>query len=171
MSKRRKLLFPILFLLLALACLAMGILLLRSSWKEGSRERIAEEEGALQGMLPGMSEDEIIAELNRRVTESQLAISINSVLEFETGESEGELRIENSAKNHYKMVVEMNRNDTGELIYRSGGIRPGFFLEKDRLDVVLSKGEYPVTVHFKAYDDEDRYVGEANAETIIRIRN
>ena len=169
--KKRNLLFPVLTALLAVVCLAMGVLLLRNSWKKGEEHRIVEDSGALQGMLPGMSEDEIIAELNRRVSESQLAISINSVLEFEDGTSEGQMRIENSAKNHYTMVVEMYLKDTGEQIYQSGGIKPGYFLEKDRLDTVLPKGEYPVTVTFKAYDEKDQYIGEANAETKIRIRS
>ena len=170
-KKRKNLLFPVLTALLAVSCFVMGLLLLRGSWKPLESQRIAEETGALQGMLPGMSEDEIRAELNRRVSEGELAISINSTLEFETGESEGLLRIENSEKNHYTMVVEMYLNDTGERIYQSGGIKPGYFLEKARLDQVLDKGDYPVTVHFKAYDEEGSYIGEANAETVVKILN
>lgn len=168
---KRHILLPVLTALLALVCLGMGVYLIKSSWKPEAVQKIAEEEGALQGMLPGMSEDEIRAEMNRRVSESELAISINSTLEFENGSSEGQLRIENSAGNHYRMVVEMYLNETGEMIYQSGGIKPGYFLEKDRLDVVLEKGDYPVTVHFKAYDDNDNYVGEANAETVVKILN
>ena len=168
---RRKLIFPVLTGLLAAACLIMGVVLLRGSWKPVESRELAEESGALQGMLPGMSPEEIKEELNRRVSEGELAISINSVLEFETGTSEGLIRIENSAKNHYTMVVEMYLNDTGEMIYRSGGIKPGYFLEKARLDTELAQGDYPVTVHFKAYDEEDNYMGEANAETVVRILN
>ena len=171
MNKKRTMIFPVLTGLLAAACLVMGVVLLRGSWKPAESREIAEESGALQGMLPGMSADEIQAELNRRVSEGELAISINSVLEFETGASEGLLRIENSAKNHYTMVVEMYLNDTGERIYQSGGIKPGYFLEKARLDQELPQGDYPVTVHFKAYDEKDDYMGEANAETIVRILN
>ena len=170
-KKKRSLIFPLLTGLLAAACLIMGVLLLRGSWKPAESREIAEESGALQGMLPGMSADEIKEELNRRVAEGELAISINSVLEFETGASEGFVRIENSAKNHYTMVVEMYLNDTGERIYQSGGIKPGYFLEKARLDRELPQGDYPVTVHFKAYDEGDNYMGEANAETIVRILN
>lgn len=170
-SKKRNLVFPILTGLLAVACLIMGVVMLRGSWRATESREIAEETGALQGMLPGMSADEIQAELNRRVSEGELAISINNTLEFETGESEGLIRIENSEKNHYTMVVEMYLNDTGERIYQSGGIKPGYFLEKARLDQVLEKGDYPVTVHFKAYDEEGSYMGEANAETVVRILN
>lgn len=169
--KNRRMLLPVMTVVLSLICLILGGALLAKSWKGETVQKIAEEEGALAGMLPGMSADEIQAELDRRVSENQLAISINSTLEFENGTSEGDIRVENSAKNHYMMVVEMYLNETGELIYRSGGIRPGYFLEKDRLDVELEKGDYPVTVHFKAYDDDNNYMGEANAETTIHIRN
>jgi len=171
MKTSKKLIVPVLTGLLAVACLIMGIILLRGSWKPAESRKITEESGALQGMLPGMSEDEIRTELNRRVSEGELAISINNTLEFETGESEGLLRIENSVKNHYTMVIEMYLNDTGERIYQSGGIKPGYFLEKARLDKVLEQGDYPVTVHFKAYDEEDTYIGEANAGTVVRILN
>ena len=43
--------------------------------------------------------------------------------------------------------------------------------EKACLDKELEKGDYPVTVHFKAYDEEDNYMGEANAKTVVRILN
>ena len=78
----------------------------------------------------------------------------------------------NTKNNHYLMVVEMERKDTGERIYQSGAMEPGNYLEQDRLDVDLPKGDYEVSIHFKNYDAKsEEYVGEAVTENVVHILN
>lgn len=137
-----------------------------------SWETLKKDDKAQMGLLPGMTEEQVREEMDRKVDESMFAIGINSRLEFEDGKSEGLIRIENSPGNHYRMQVEMYRKDNDELIYQSGMIAPGAYIEKDKLDVELKKGEYPVKVIFHAYHKEQEdHVGQAELETLVIIKN
>lgn len=71
-----------------------------------------------------------------------------------------------------KLVVEMIRKDTSETIYQTGAMDPGNYLEQDRLDVDLPKGDYPVSIHFRNYDRKsEQFVGEAVTENVVHILN
>ncbi len=167
-DKKRK---WILIVLLILLCLGAGGYYFMHSWLPEDN-RLAREKDAKEGFLPGMSEEEIQQMLNEKVAEGSVQISINSELIFRDGRSKGEIRVENSRNNHYLMVVEFIRKDTSELIYKSGAMEPGNYLEEARLDVDLAAGEYPVYVHFKNYDlKSEEFVGEAVAESVIHVLN
>ena len=150
-------------------CLCAGAWLFIASWKDDD-ERLARERDAQEGYLPGMTRDEIQKMMDDKVAEGSVQININSELVFENGRSKGLVRIVNTKNNHYLMVVEMERKDTGERIYQSGAMEPGNYLEKDKLDVDLPKGDYPVRIRFKNYDPKsEEYIGEAVAESVVHV--
>ena len=156
-------------LLILLLCLCAGAWLFLASWKADD-ERLARERDAQEGYLPGMTRDEIQKMMDDKVAEGSVQININSELVFENGRSKGLVRIVNTKNNHYLMVVEMERKDTGERIYQSGAMEPGNYLEKDKLDVDLPKGDYPVRIRFKNYDPKsEEYIGEAVAESVVHV--
>lgn len=158
----------LLLLLLLLLC-GMGWYIYQNNQE---KEGLPRQRNAEMGYLPGMSEAEIQAEMEKKVAESELAISINSQLNFPSGNEQGFIRIENNANNHYLLMVEMYRNDNNEMIYQSGAIEPGFYLEKDKLLINLKKGVYPVTVKFKAYHvATEAFIGEAQANSEVIIEN
>ena len=129
------------------------------------------DDAAVDGNLEGMSEREIRELMQNKVDESMLAISINTSPEFPDGASRGTLRIENNASNRYNMTVAIVRDDTGEMIYQSAGIRPGQMIEEDKLDMDLEKGDYPCTATFTAYETENNTpMGEAAAKLTIRVK-
>lgn len=129
------------------------------------------DDAAVNGNLEGMSQREIEELMQNKVEESMLSISINTTPEFPDGASPGTLRIENSAANRYNMTVLIVRDDTGETIYQSAGIRPGQMIEEDKLDVQLAKGDYPCTATFTAYETENNTaMGEAAARLTVRVK-
>ena len=133
-----------------------------SVWRESGMPRRA--------ICRGMTRDEIQKMMDDKVAEGSVQININSELVFENGRSKGLVRIVNTKNNHYLMVVEMERKDTGERIYQSGAMEPGNYLEKDKLDVDLPKGDYPVRIRFKNYDPKsEEYIGEAVAESVVHV--
>ena len=147
-KKRKPSFLPVILICAAvLAAVGVGAWYWMSSRGGGFRF----DEAAVNGNLEGMSEREIREMMQNKVDESMLAISINTTPEFPDGGSPGTLRIENSATNRYNMTVSIARDDTGEVIYQSDGIRPGQMIEEDTLDVKLVKGEYPCTATFTAY--------------------
>lgn len=149
--------------------LAVGTMFFIFAWQE-KEAGLARERDAQEGFLPGMTRDEIQKMMDEKVEEGSIQININSDLTFADGGSEGLVRIVNTKNNHYLLVVEFIRKDNGESVYRSGAMEPGHYLEKDRLDVDLPKGDYPIEIHFKNYNiKSEEYVGEAVAESILHI--
>lgn len=165
---RKKIIIIIIFIVLLL--LGGGYYFVHSWLPEDNK--LAREKDAKEGFLPGMTQEEIQKMMDEKVAEGSVQISINSQLIFKDGKSKTDIRIENSRNNHYLMVVEIYRKDNQQLIYKSGAMEPGNYLEKARLDVDLPAGEYPVQVHFKNYDIKtEEFVGEAIAESTVNILN
>lgn len=114
----------------------------------------------------------IIASLNQKVEAGMIRISMNTTPYFHTGTSKGNLMIVNEEVNHYPQVVEISRNDTGELIYRSGAIPVGSKIEAAKLDIPLSVGTYECTALFYNVDpDNGSYLGCAGAVIAVTILN
>ena len=103
---------------------------------------------ATEGGWDEADTDEIIAGLNEKVEEGMINISMNTSPVFADGTSAGSLMIVNEEVNNYPQVVEISRDDTGELIYRSGAIPVGSKIEAAKLSVDLDPGTYkPYPLH------------------------
>ncbi|MEG2189661.1 MAG: hypothetical protein RRY08_07485, partial [Christensenella sp.] len=128
---------------------------------------------AAMGQLPYKSEEEVQAAINSVVEDGMFNISINSTPSFENGNAEGTLGIENIPANRYLMQVNITLDDTGEMIYESGLIEPGYFIESAKLKVPLARGIYPATAIFTAIDpnDERDTVGTGSAKIVISVQN
>ena len=124
------------------------------------------------GQYEGKTQEEIQAELDKIVEEGMFNISIVSSVAMENGESEAELRIENIEANHHLMSVEITRDDTGEVLYTSGLIEPGYHIQSVPFNSVLPKGVYPATAVFTAYDMQtEEPIGQAAAKISITVEN
>lgn len=160
--KNRKKILPVLLLLMAVG---LGVWFFLG--KDGFRFDSAAEDGTLDGM----SEAQIQAMLDEKLSESMLAISINSSPVFKDGKSKGTLRIENAPNNRYNMKVRITMNSDGKEIYHSDAIKPAQVIKEDYLDVELKKGTYPCTATFEAYDSEtNEKAGEASAKLNIKVK-
>lgn len=114
--------------------------------------------------------DEIIAGLNEKVEEGMINISMNTSPVFADGTSKGSLMIVNEEVNNYPQVVEISRDDTGELIYKSGAIPVGSKIESAKLSVDLDPGTYKCTALFYNVDpDTGDYLGCAGAVVTVTV--
>ena len=120
--------------------------------------------GAVEGGWTEADTESIVANLNEKVEEGMINISMNTSPNFLNGTSEGNLMIVNESINRYPQVVEIIRNDTGEVIYKSGGIPVGSKIEAAKLLVDLDKGVYECTAMFYNVDpNTGAYLGCAGA--------
>lgn len=127
---------------------------------------------AEQGHLSGMTEAELMEQMQRIADASQFSFKINARPVFKDGDSEGNLRIENPGYNIYPMVVQITLDDTGEVIYDSGGILPDQHINNAKLSKSLSKGAYAATADLYAYDpDTLEYQGQSAVKLTITIEN
>ena len=127
---------------------------------------------AEEGGLAHRSEEEIRAELNEKVAQGMINISMNTSPVFENGSAEGNLLIVNSERNNYPQIVTIVRKDTGEEIYRSGGIPVGSKIERARLDADLPAGTYECVAYFNNVDPETGdFLGTAGAEIVLTVQH
>lgn len=127
---------------------------------------------AIEGGWDNLSPEEIAARLNEKVAEGMINISMNTAPYFESGDAEGNLMIVNETVNNYPQMVEIVRNDTDELIYKSGAIPVGSKIERAKLMVELEAGTYDCTAFFHNLDpDTGDILGTAGAVITITIKN
>lgn len=127
------------------------------------------DENAVAGQRETRTTEEIQAELNKRVEEAMLTISINLTPVFADGSSEGLLRIVNEKVNKYPQMVEIYRIDNKELVYKSGLIPVDSRVDYDKLLVDLDKGEYPCVAYISSIGVNGEELGKAGAEMLIKI--
>lgn len=85
---------------------------------------------------------------------------------------ECEARIENLPENENSVRVSVVRSATGEVLYQSGLIDPGHYLEYVKLDTRLKEGWYPCRVMWEFYKpDTQEPVGKAAQSAVLIVQN
>ncbi len=129
---------------------------------------IVYDDGAVVGGWNEADTDKIVENLNEKVEEGMINISMNTSPNFANGTSAGNLMIVNENINRYPQIVEITRNDTNEVVYKSGAIPVGSKIETAKLSVDLNAGTYECTAMFYNVDpNTGNYLGCAGA--IINI--
>mgnify|MGYP004561223005 FL=1 len=100
------------------------------------------------GILPDVDSDVHI----KYVPEGEIRYLINKRIVFESSYSLGNVMLENPEACGYDIKFIVYKDD-GEMIYTSPLIKPGQYLEKDKLSAVLSPGEYNCSYSAQAYSD------------------
>lgn len=109
-------------------------------------------------------------ELNNAVEEGMLAFSINATPFMKNGSGTANLLVENPPGNTKRFTITIQRDDTGETVYKSGYLDPEQYIDDVPLDVVLPRGEYPCTAYFDAYRiSDDAYIGRAGAQITLYV--
>ena len=141
--------------LLVLLIIAAAVFLLRSC-TDGKTPDLAPggivyDPGAVEGGWNEADTDKIVDALNEKVEQGMINISMNTTPTFQNGSSAGNLMIVNESVNNYPQVVEIHRNDTGEVIY-------------------LDAGTYECTALFYNVDpDSGEYLGCAGAVITVTV--
>lgn len=127
---------------------------------------------AEEGGWEDLSQEEIEANLNEKVAQGMINISMNTSPVYADGTSEGNIMVVNETINHYPQRVEFIRNDTQEVIYTSDAIAVGSKIEAATLDVDLEPGQYECTALFHNLDPVSGTVlGTAGAIIYITVQN
>lgn len=172
-SKKRKKKLIIQAFLFAIIIIILILLLIKCAYnytKENNNQD--RDPAARMGQIDGKTEAEIQEELDRVVLEGRLIISINTEIEMDNGKAFAPLKIENVPNNHFLIKVAITLDNTGETVYTSGFIEPNYHIQTARLSKVLSKGNYPATATFFAYDMEtEQYIGQQKVKVNIIVNN
>lgn len=124
------------------------------------------------GKRTDVTQEEVVEELNRKVSDGMITISMNLAPVFTDGRSKGNLLIVNEESNNYPQIVYIVRKDTGVEIYRSGGIPVGSKIERAKLAVDLPAGTYECVAYFNNADPETgAFLGTAGAEITVTVQH
>ena len=125
-----------------------------------------------EGIIPGYTEEEIKAIMQRKADESTFSFEINSRPIFKDGKSQGNLRIANPPYNKYAINVEIKLDSNGKSVFNSGKINPNNYIEYAKLTKKLKAGEYDATAFINAYDtNTGEFKGTSAAKLIIKIES
>lgn len=120
-----------------------------------AKSPLAREEDALGGLLAGLPQEEWGDALNDVVEEGQVLLGIAAEPVFEYNGKKGRIGIENDAANRYSFQVTITEDTTGDVLYESGIIDPGYYIEYIELNKVLAAGDYSATAVFTTYSLEE----------------
>ncbi|MDR1068172.1 MAG: hypothetical protein LBL36_02870 [Clostridiales Family XIII bacterium] len=124
------------------------------------------------GHLSGMTPEQIKEQMQKAADAAYFSFKINARPEFKNGKAKGSLGIENPSYNVYPMVVQIFLDDTGEMIYDSGGMLPNQHIDNAKLSVALKKGTYKATAYLNAYDPDTKvWQGKQAAALVITVQN
>jgi len=175
-EKKRRKRWLIVPLISMLAVTGLASYILRPSNPEPSyviADNILPEAGVdvTEGHLPGMTDDEIMEQMQKEADESLFSFKVNSRPIFEDGGGAGTLRIENPNHNMYPFTVEIFLDETGEKIYESGGIFPNRHINTAKLGRALPQGEHEATAYINAYDpDTKEFRGKSAVELTLVVK-
>lgn len=125
--------------------------------------------GIDDAVLEEMTDDEIVAELNRQVQQSMITMAINPEPTFRDGQ--GNLLIQNEETNQGPIVVEIKRSDIGTTIYTSPVVPLGKRVNSGTLDAELPVGDYPCTAYFHYVDEQTgEILGTGGVSVTVHIR-
>jgi len=168
--KRRRVFIILAVILFLLLVVGAALVIWAQSQSQRDFERYQFDTSAMEGRIQTMTEAEIQQELNRVVEEGMFNISIASSVVFENPEASGQARIENVAANRYHMQVDITLDDTGETVYSSQLIRPGYSIEHIKLKRPLPPGEYAATAVFSAITQQEMQLfGQAAAQIKLYV--
>lgn len=160
----------ILLLIFILAAIVGGGIFLYNHFSTKSQFDMDRE--ALEGWLPGKSDEDIQSELNRIIDESRFNVAINpSTVVSQDGTAN--FLIENVPANNYWMQVTVLYQDLdGEYknLYESKYIQQGRYIESGEVSHIPTPGEYDGIAVFKAIiPDSDEVMGETQATMKIYV--
>lgn len=135
------------------------------------KSRLARDELALGGMLPGKTPEEIDELLNAKVAEGMVNIGIAAEPIFEENGKKGRIGIENIKANRYSFQVTVIQDETGDMLYESGIIDPGYYIEYISLNKKLQAGDYPATAVFSTYslDESEDKIAETRVKLTLHV--
>lgn len=145
------------------------------SWKDPRARR---------GYYEGKTQEEIQRDLDEQVDWYAMEISVASAMEVAEGQTQVEARLENVVNNHCDQKVRIyETNDPSDVLFQSGAIAPGEYLQYVDLAHPLPVGRHELTVEFQGYEqapslmsDEgeflghDRFGASAAAEVALTVR-
>ena len=148
----------------------MGVQKVLSNQK--TRKEYLESELEWKQELAEGEEEAVVRDLrNQILVENMKYVSMERQLYFDHADAAGEARIANDEESALSCKATIVRDATGEVIYQSDLIEPGYYIEDIHLSGGLRQGFYPCTAVWSFYTQNEEYAGETAWKVIVIIEN
>ena len=135
------------------------------------RKEYSESELLWKQELADGTDTDIVRDLrNQELIENMKYISMEYQIEIESAEEMGIASVSNDEMSRFGCIVTLLRDATGEELYQSGLIEPGYYIETIHLKGSLKKGYYPCTAVWSFYTDNGEYVGETAWKIVLIVK-
>lgn len=103
-----------------------------------------------------IDKNELIKKMQSVVDDGYFNLQMDTELIFNSSKESGKIQIINPEQNKSIIAVDVFLQDEDELLYESGSIYPGQYVNKGKLLKELAKGEYQAYAKAKIYDQETK---------------
>ncbi|MEF9864281.1 MAG: hypothetical protein RR777_04990 [Christensenellaceae bacterium] len=166
-TKKKKKVWIAILTILIVAAVVVGTLMMTGVINIPHESKAQRDLAAKIGQLPNKSQEEIERVLDQVVKEGMFNITANSEMVSRDGNLT--VGIENVPGNRYLMQVDVVLDDTGEIVYSSGIIEPGYFIEEAKTIKPIAPGEYKATAVFTAINAQtEEEEGKSAVEVTIK---
>ena len=124
-----------------------------------------------QELAEGADMDVVRDMRNQELSENMKYLSIEREIHMKSAKDKGNASISNDRRSSYGCTVTLYRDATGEMVYQSGLIEPGYYIETIELSGGLKKGYYPCTAVWSFYTEHEEYAGETAWKIVMIIEN
>lgn len=139
----------------ALAASGVAVALLLNGWGDPTARR---------GHYEGKTREEIQRDLDEDVAWHSMEISVASRVTMAEGSTSCELRVENVEANHCDQKVKVwESGNPDDVLFESGAIAPGEYLQRVDLAHPLEVGGHTLTVQFQGYERQPTLISNEGA--------
>lgn len=163
MAEKKVKLKTVIIIAVSLVAIVFSVLVLVQAVPK-VRLNLADGGTVCDGVLPSVDEALHITD----VPEGEIRYLINKHMVFESPYSLGDVMLENPESCGYDLQFVVY-NTQGEMIYTSPIIKPGQYLEKDKLTAVVKSGEYNCSYSALAYQNGE-LMGEVNGVVNVTVK-
>ena len=168
-KKRKKWLLLLLLLLLILFAGYTGYKLYQDYLERKSQVQTGIIGEIGNGIMPGMTPEEIQKYLNEQADKSKFTINVNSDLQFDNTNSKGYLRLINGKNSAYAIKFTIKLDDSKKVVYKSALVKPEQYIEYIKLNKKLSRGTYKATGIYEFYDLSQPDIKVSEQQVVLNI--
>ncbi|MBO0474574.1 hypothetical protein JZO86_12790 [Enterococcus ureasiticus] len=103
-----------------------------------------------------IDKNELIKKMQSAVDDGYFNLQMDTELIFNSAKENGKIQIINPEQNKSIIAVEVFLQEENDLIYESGSIYPGQYINKRKLAKDLAQGEYQAYAKAKIYDQKTK---------------
>lgn len=125
----------------------------------GDTEVPVEERAVESGSDREYLEEQVFESLHSQAKEEQFEFRMETAPVFSERTGEGTLALQNPPTNPYSCRVEIRLEQTGELLYDSGILKPNEVVNKAVLEKELESGTYAAYAEVSLYGEQEKKIG------------